>query len=84
VSKGPVGLRNILRRMGTVHESAPAVDPPEERAQRLAEHERRIHNNSCPCGSGKRYVDCCIDRLNQEVLELKHRRLRCEGKEAES
>jgi hypothetical protein len=69
-----VGLRNILRRMQTVHECPPAVDPPEERARRLAEHERRIHNHPCPCGSGLRYADCCIDRPNQEHLELRHRR----------
>ncbi len=69
-----VGLRNILRREQKVFDSAPAVDPPEERARRLADHERRIHNHPCPCGSGRRYGDCCIGRPNQEHLELKHRR----------
>jgi len=42
--------------------------------ERLAAHERRIHDHPCPCGSGRRYVDCCIDRINQEQLELAHRR----------
>ena len=71
-----VGLRNILRREQTIRDGPPAVDPPEERARRLAEHERRIHNHPCPCGSGLRYADCCIDRINQEHLELQHRRRR--------
>ncbi|MBL7132876.1 MAG: SEC-C domain-containing protein [Phycisphaerae bacterium] len=69
-----VGLRNILRREQTVRDGPRAVDPPEERARRLAEHERRIHNHPCPCGSGLRYAECCIDRINQEHLELRHRR----------
>lgn len=42
--------------------------------ERMAAHERRIHNHPCQCGSGLRYVDCCIDRSNQEHLELAHRR----------
>ncbi len=69
-----VGLRNILRCMQVAPECPPAVDPPKERAERLAEHERRIHNHPCPCGSGKRYADCCISKINQEQIELRHRR----------
>jgi len=42
--------------------------------ERLKAHEERIHNHPCGCGSGKRYVDCCIDKINQEYIELRHRR----------
>jgi hypothetical protein len=42
--------------------------------ERLRAHEERIHNHPCECGSGKRYVDCCIGRINQEQIELRHRR----------
>jgi hypothetical protein len=59
--------------MGTVPNVSPAVDPPEVRARRVEEQERRIHNHPCGCGSGKRYADCCIDRINQEQIELRHR-----------
>ena len=52
----------------------PAADPAEKRARRLAAHERRIHNHPCPCGSGKRYVDCCISKINPAQIELRHRR----------
>jgi uncharacterized protein YchJ len=49
----------------------------------VAERERQIHNHPCPCGSGKTYVNCCIDRNNQESLELRHRRrMWQQGKEA--
>ena len=51
-----------------------AADQPDARARRLAEHEHRIHNHPCGCGSGKRYVDCCIDKINQEYIELRNRR----------
>jgi len=68
------GLRNTLHRMQVGGDSLPAEDPPENRARRLAEHERRIHNHPCPCGSGMTYGSCCIGRINQEELELRHRR----------
>ena len=42
--------------------------------ERMRAHEERIHNHPCGCGSGKRYVDCCIDRINQEQIELRYRR----------
>jgi hypothetical protein len=42
--------------------------------ERLRAHEVRIHNHPCACGSGQRYADCCIDKVNQEQLELRHRR----------
>ena len=46
----------------------------DDRAPHLAAHEQRIHNHPCGCGSGKRYVDCCIDKINQEYIELRYRR----------
>ena len=52
----------------------PAADPAEKRARRLAAHERRIHDHPCPCGSGKRYAGCCIGKINQAQIELRHRR----------
>ena len=69
------GLRNIRTRMlrPGAAEQGVAVQPADHE-ERLAAHEQRIHNHPCPCGSGKRYVDCCIDRLNQEHLELRARR----------
>ena len=42
--------------------------------ERLRAHEERIHNHPCGCGSGKRYVNCCIDKIDQERIELLHRR----------
>ena len=69
------GLRNIRVRMLRPGAAEKGVGPrPPDIEERLAAHERRIHNHPCPCGSGKRYVDCCIDRINQEHLELRHRR----------
>jgi|WetSurMetagenome_2_1015567.scaffolds.fasta_scaffold09200_3 hypothetical protein len=35
----------------------------------LRSHEDRIHNAPCSCGSGRRYVDCCIGRADQDRLE---------------
>lgn len=66
-------FRSVLREMQRPGTQTP-VDRPLDHEERLAAHERRIHNHPCPCGSGRRYVDCCIDRPNQEHLELKHRR----------
>jgi hypothetical protein len=68
-------LRNVLPRMQRPTRCAEGdeVRPPGHE-QRLAAHEERIHNHPCPCGSGKRYVDCCIGRINQDQLELRHRR----------
>ncbi len=69
------GLRNIRTRMlrPGVAEDGTAPRPP-DLGDRLAAHERRIHNHLCPCGSGKTYGSCCISRINQEHLELRHRR----------
>ena len=46
---------------------------PADHEERLLAHEKRIHNHPCECGSGKRYVDCCIDKRDQEKIELRHR-----------
>ena len=70
-----VGLRNVrsqMLRSGAAEKGVAPVPPDHE--ERLAAHERRIHEHQCPCGSGKRYVDCCIGRTNQEHIELRHRR----------
>jgi hypothetical protein len=69
----PNGLRNVLRQMQESSRQQPDV-PLANYAERLAAHERRIHDHPCPCGSGLRYADCCIGRINQEHLELKRRR----------
>jgi hypothetical protein len=69
----PNGLRNVLRQMQEPSKQQPDV-PLANYAERLAAHERRIHDHPCPCGSGLRYADCCIGRPNQEYLELKRRR----------
>ena len=73
MSDALVGLRNILQRMQQPG-NCRAETRPVDHEKRLAAHERRIHNHPCPCGSGRRYVDCCINRPNQEQLELRHRR----------
>jgi len=80
VSTGVPTHRSVLRRMQEPG-SAPARRETADDETRLAAHERRIHNHPCPCGSGRRYVDCCIDRPNQEALELKHRRRRGAARE---
>ena len=69
------GLRNIRIRMlrPGAAEKGTAPRPPDIE-ERLAAHERRIHNHPCPCGSGKTYGTCCLRRPNQEQLELRHRR----------
>jgi len=70
-----IGLRNIRTRMlrpGVAEKGI--ASQPVDHEERLAAHEHRIHNHPCPCGSGKRYVDCCISKINQEHLELRHRR----------
>ena len=46
--------------------------------ERLREHASRIYSHPCPCGSGKTYGECCLERPNQEELEVKHRRYRGE------
>jgi len=75
MSDAMVGLRNIRIRMlqPGAAEKGVAVRAPDHE-ERLAAHERRIHNHPCPCGSGKTYGTCCIDKPNQEHLELEHRR----------
>ena len=30
-------------------------------------------NDSCPCGSGKKYKKCCLDRLMMYTLRVQHR-----------
>ena len=67
--------RNVRVRMlrPGVAEQGVAVRAPDHE-ERLAAHERRIHNHPCECGSGERYADCCIGRMNQEQIELRHRR----------
>jgi hypothetical protein len=68
------GLRDIRRSMlrpGAAEHGV--VVRAHDHEERLAAHEQRIHNHPCPCGSGKRYVDCCIGRANQGQLELRHR-----------
>jgi hypothetical protein len=42
--------------------------------ERMVAHEQRIHNHSCPCGSGLTYGCCCIDQWDQEDRELRQRR----------
>jgi hypothetical protein len=74
VNNGPDRLRDVKRSDQIVPNVRPAADPPEVRARRVEEQERRIHNHPCPCGSGKRYVDCCINRMDQAERELRHRR----------
>ena len=67
-------LRNILpsmqarRRGRSTHSHA---YPGHE--ERMAAHEARIHGHPCPCGRGLTYGACCINRINQEYLELAHR-----------
>jgi hypothetical protein len=68
-----IGLRDIRRHLQRVLDPPPAEDPPEERERRIVEHEKRIHNHPCPCGSGKTYGSCCLLKINQEFLELRHR-----------
>ena len=75
MNDAPDDLRNVRVRMLRPGAADKGVAPrPPDIEERLAAHERRIHNHPCLCGSGKRYVDCCIDRPNQEHLELRHRR----------
>ena len=69
-----VGLRDTRRAQLRPGSDQGAVARPHDHEERLAAHERRIHNHPCPCGSGKTYGACCIDRINQEALELRHRR----------
>ena len=66
-------LRNILGRMQRPGGANPQQRPADHE-ERLAAHQRRVHNHPCPCGSGRRYVDCCIDRPNQVQRELRHRK----------
>jgi hypothetical protein len=75
MNDAPANLRNVRVRMLRPGVAEQGVAPrPAGHEERLAEHERRIHDHPCECGSGKRYADCCIDRINQEQLELRHRR----------
>lgn len=73
-SRDNFSLRNILPSMQapgrgrTTHSHA---FPGHE--ERLAAHEVRIHSHPCPCGSGLTYGACCINRINQDALELAHR-----------
>jgi hypothetical protein len=69
------GLRNIRTRMLRPGTAEKGVGPrPPDIEERLAAHERRIHNHPCPCGSGKTYGTCCLSHPNQMHLELQHRR----------
>jgi hypothetical protein len=70
----PYRFRDTLPRVTQVRDDPPPADAAEDRASRLAAHERRIHNHPCSCGSGKRYADCCIGKINQTQIELRHRR----------
>jgi len=67
--------RNVRVRMlrPGVAEQGVAVRAPDHE-ERLAAHERRIHNHPCPCGSGKTYGMCCLSHPNQAQLELRNRR----------
>jgi hypothetical protein len=75
MNDAPADSRNVRVRMlrPGVAEQGVAVRAPDHE-ERLAAHERRIHNHPCPCGSGERYADCCIGRMNQDQLELRNRR----------
>jgi len=67
--------RNVRVRMLRPGAAEKGVAPrPPDIEERLAAHERRIHNHPCPCGSGKTYGTCCLSHPNQEHLELQHRR----------
>ena len=68
------GFRDALPRVTPVRDDPPAANPAENRASRLAAHERRIHNHPCPCGSAKRYAGCCIGKIHQAQIELRYRR----------
>ena len=69
------GLRSIRTRMLTPGAGEKGVVVrPVNHEERLAAHERRIHNHPCPCGSGMTYGSCCLTRTSQEQLELRHRR----------
>ena len=75
MNDAPDDLRNVRVRMLRPGAAEKGVAPrPPDIEERLAAYERRIHNHPCPCGSGKTYGTCCIDKPNQEQLELRHRR----------
>lgn len=44
--------------------------------ERMIAHTKRIYSHRCPCGSRRTYGHCCLERLNQEELELRRRRKR--------
>ena len=68
-------LRNIRTRLLRPSAAEKGTVPrPPGIEERLAAHERRIHNHPCPCGSEKRYADCCISKINQAQIELRYRR----------
>ena len=75
MNDAPANLRNVRVRMlrPGAAEQGVAVRAPDHEA-RLAAHERRIHNHPCLCGSGKTYGTCCLDKPNQEYVELRARR----------
>jgi len=75
MNDAPDDLRNVRVRMLRPGAADKGVAPrPPDIEERLAAHERRIHNHPCLCGSGKTYGTCCLDKPNQEHLELRHRR----------
>ena len=75
MNDAPANLRNVRVRMlrpGAAEQGVAVRAPDYE--ERLAAHERRIHNHPCLCGSGKTYGTCCLDKPNQEYVELRARR----------
>jgi hypothetical protein len=57
-------LRNVL----SSHQERDRTRPPTDsnrfpgHEQRMAWHMMQVRNHPCPCGSGVRFVDCCLGK----------------------
>ena len=59
-----LSLRNILPGQQDRDRILPPTDSNRfaGHEQRMAWHMMRIRSHPCPCGSGKRFVDCCLGK----------------------
>ena len=63
------GMGFVRPPQGAEQDGQPqAVGPPPKAKQPMTAEKKVGRNDPCPCGSGKKYKKCCLDKFNGDPL----------------